>query len=251
MCIRDRAGTVALVPTLLTPAVHAGHQEMLKLGLVGCGGRGEGAVLNALNADPNVKLVAIGDTFRDRAITRQANFLKNEELASRATVADDQVFHGFDSFKNVIDASDVVILATPPHFRPEHLAYAVEQNKHCFVEKPIAVDAPGVRAVQKSCQIAKEKGLSIVSGLCWRYDLGIQETMRKILEEKAIGEIVSIESSYNTGTLWHRGDKEDWSRMEYQIRNWLYFNWLSGDHIVEQAVHSLDKTAWLLSLIHI
>lgn len=240
------AGTVALAPALLTPAVHPGHQEMLKLGLVGCGGRGEGAVLNALNADPNVKLVAIGDTFRDRALTRQANFLKNEELASRATVSDDQVFDGFDSFKKVIDASDVVILATPPHFRPEHLAYAVEQNKHCFVEKPIAVDAPGVRSVQKTCQSAKEKGLSIVSGLCWRYDLGIQETMRKILEEKAIGEIVSIESSYNSGTLWHRGDQEDWSRMEYQIRNWLYFNWLSGDHIVEQAIHSLDKTAWLM-----
>ncbi len=240
------AGTAALAPILLSPAVHTGHQEMLKLGLVGCGGRGEGAVLNALAADPNVKLVAIGDTFRDRAIARQANFLKNEEFTSRATVTDEQVFDGFGNFKNVIDASDVVILATPPHFRPEHLAYAVEQNKHCFVEKPIAVDASGVRAVQASCESAKEKGLSIVSGLCWRYDLGIQETMKKILEEKLIGEIVSIQSNYNSGTLWHRGDQENWSRMEYQIRNWLYFNWLSGDHIVEQAVHSLDKTAWLM-----
>ncbi len=240
------AGTVALAPALFAPAVHAGHEETLKLGLVGCGGRGEQAVFDALHADPHIKLVAIGDAFGDRAAARQKNFRKHKTFANRATVADDQVFDGFDSFKKVIDASDVIILATPPHFRPEHLAWAVRQNKHCFVEKPVAVDAPGVRSVLKTCRTAAEKGLSIVSGLCWRYDLGVQETMRQVLEENMIGEIVSIESCYNSSTLWHRGDQKDWSRMEYQIRNWLYHDWLSGDHIVEQAVHSLDKTAWLL-----
>jgi predicted dehydrogenase len=139
-----------------------------------------------------------------------------------------------------------VLLATPPHFRPEHLRYAVEQGKHSFVEKPIAVDVPGVEHVLESCRMAKQQSLAVVSGLCWRYDLGVRETMRQILEERAIGDIVAIESSYNANGLWHRGDDPSWSRMEYQIRNWLYFTWLSGDHILEQAVHSLDKTAWLL-----
>jgi predicted dehydrogenase len=147
----------------------------------------------------------------------------------------------------VIDCGvDVVLLATPPHFRPEHLRYAVEAGKHVFVEKPVAVDAPGVRHVEESCRMAAAKGLSIVSGLCWRYDLGVRATMQQILEEKSIGDVIAIESSYNAGTLWHRGDNPDWSRMEYQIRNWLYYTWLSGDHIAEQAIHSLDKTAWLL-----
>ncbi len=118
------------------------------------------------------------------------------------------------------------------------------------LEKPIAVDAPGVRHVIESCRLAKEKQLSIVSGLCWRYDLGVRETMRRILEDRMIGNIVAIESNYNGGTLWHKPDKPEWSRMEYQVRNWLYYTWLSGDHIMEQAIHSLDKTAWLLGDIH-
>ncbi|MCA9239318.1 MAG: Gfo/Idh/MocA family oxidoreductase, partial [Planctomycetales bacterium] len=134
---------------------------------------------------------------------------------------------------------------TPPHFRPEHLAYAVDKKKHVFVEKPVAVDMVGAASVEQTCDKAAQLGLSIVSGLCWRYDLGVRETIQRI-QDGAIGDIVAIESCYNGGTLWHRGDKPDWSRMEYQIRNWLYYTWLSGDIIGEQAVHSLDKTAWLL-----
>jgi predicted dehydrogenase len=156
------------------------------------------------------------------------------------------MFSGFDAYKQVVDSGvDVVLLAEPPHFRPQHLAYAIAAGKHAFVEKPIAVDAPGVRSVVESRQLAGRKGLAVVSGLCWRYDPGVQETMRHVIEDRAIGDIVAIRSCYNTGTLWHRGDKPTWSRMEYQIRNWLYHTWLSGDHIVEQAVHSLDKVAWL------
>ena len=240
------AGAAAIAPTLMPQFVHAGSNDTLKLGLVGCGGRGESAVYDALHADPHVQLHAIGDAFEDRAKLRQSNMQKNEQLGARSTVDDDHVFHGFDAFKKVIDTCDVIILATPPHFRPEHLAYAVEKNRHVFVEKPVGVDAPGVRSVLESCEKAKSKNLSIVSGLCWRYDLGVQETMRQILEEKTIGDIVSIESSYNTGTLWHRGHEPEWSEMEYQVRNWLYFKWLSGDHILEQAVHSIDKTCWLM-----
>jgi predicted dehydrogenase len=199
-----------------------------------------------LDADPNAKLVAVGDTFRDRVEQCLQNLRGNEEFGSRVTVDADHTFTDFDNYKQVIDACDVVLLATPPHFRPQHLRYAVEQGKHAFVEKPVAVDAPGVRSVMESCRLAKDKNLSIVSGLCWRYDLGVRETMRQILEEKMIGDIVAIESNYNAGPVWHRGNQPEWSRMEYQMRNWYYYTWLSGDHIVEQAVHSLDKTAWLL-----
>lgn len=235
-----------LVGAMAVPrAVHAGVSERLRVGLVGCGGRGTGAAQNALNASPDNILVAVGDTFGDFAQKSVGALKRIDEIKDRVQVADDHVFVGFDAYKQVIDACDVVILATPPHFRPQHLAYAVEKGKHSFVEKPIAVDAPGVRSVIETCKKAKEKNLAVVSGLCWRYHPAVQETVKRVVEDKAIGDIVSIQSCYNAGTLWHRGDDPKWSRMEYQIRNWLYFRWLSGDHINEQAVHSLDKTAWL------
>ncbi|MCA9229880.1 MAG: Gfo/Idh/MocA family oxidoreductase [Planctomycetales bacterium] len=245
--LQSSAAATAALGTFAIPGnVHADSGEMLKIGLIGSGGRGTGAAIDALHADPQAKLTAIGDVFLDRAQASLQSLQQNEEIASRVVVSEENVFSGFDAYQKVIDQVDVVLLTATPHFRPRHLAYAVEKGKHCFVEKPIAVDAPGVHSVIASCQAAKEKGLSIVSGLCWRYDLGVQETMRQILEEKAIGDIVAIESSYNAGLLWHRGDKPEWSRMEYQLRNWYYYTWLSGDHITEQAIHSLDKTAWLL-----
>jgi predicted dehydrogenase len=244
--IKTAAGASALSALAIPKSVHAASSETLRVGLVGCGGRGNGAAIDALKADPQAQLVAIADTFADRA-EEGLKLIRGEKIiADRVAVTPDRIFTGFDGYKQVIDNVDVVLLATPPHFRPQHLAYAVEKGKHCFVEKPIAVDVPGVKSVMESCRQAKEKGLAVVSGLCWRYDLGVREVMRRILEEKAIGDIVAIESSYNANGLWHRGDKPHWSRMEYQIRNWLYHTWLSGDHILEQAVHSLDKTAWLL-----
>ena len=238
------AGLAAL--SKATGVYAAGTDETLRVGLVGCGGRGTGAAINALEADSGAKLVAVGDTFRDQAEYSLGQVRDNEKVGSQVAVEPDAIFDGFDNYKHVIDACDVVILTTPPHFRPQHLRYAVEQGKHVFCEKPIAVDARGVRHVVETCRMAKEKDLSIVSGLCWRYDLGVRETMRRVLEEKAVGDIIAIESNYNAGTLWHRTPKPDWSRMEYQIRNWLYYTWLSGDHITEQAVHSLDKCAWLM-----
>ena len=226
--------------------VHTGTDETLRVGVVGCGGRGTRAIQDALNADPNTQLVAMGDAFLDRIELSIAELKSHEKFGDRVKVAPDHIFTGFDNYKKVIDACDVVILTTPPHFRPQHFRYAVEQGKHVFIEKPVAVDAPGIHSVLESCRMAKEKNLSIVSGLCWRYDLGVRETMQKILDEKMIGDIVAIESNYNASTLWHRGNKPEWSEMEYQMRNWIYFNWLSGDQIGEQAIHSLDKTAWLL-----
>ena len=233
--------------TLAIPrSVHAGSGETLRVGLVGCGGRGTGAAIDALLADKQAQFVAIADTFADRAASSLAELKNTAEVADRVAVTPEHVFTDFNGYKQVVDNCDVVLLATPPHFRPEHFKYAVEAGKHCFVEKPVAVDVPGVRSVMETAKLAQEKGLAVVSGLCWRYEPGVRETMRQILEERAIGDVVAIESSYNASGLWHRGDDPKWSRMEYQVRNWLYHTWLSGDHILEQAVHSLDKTAWLL-----
>jgi len=240
------ATTAAWSTLSLAQPVHAGGSDTLKVGLVGCGGRGTAAARDALQADPGVRIVALGDVFPEVVETAHKKLSRLPEGSDRVLVDDDHLFSGFDAYRGVIDSGvDVVLLASPPHFRPRHLEYAVAQGKHCFVEKPVGVDVPGVQSVAKTCEEAARKGLSIVSGLCWRYDLGVQATMQKI-EDGAIGDIVAIESCYNSGTLWHRGDDPDWSRMEYQVRNWIYYTWLSGDHIVEQAIHSLDKTAWLL-----
>lgn len=236
----------ALSTNPLAHAAHTGVDETLRVGLIGCGGRGRGAAIDALNADPNAKLVAVGDAFADRAKSGLAAVEFEESIADRVAVDEDHTFAGFDAYKKVIDSDvDVIILATPPHFRPEQFAYAIEKGKHVFIEKPISVDMPGAERIAATCEIAAQKGLSVVSGLCWRYDLGVNETMLRI-QDGAIGDIVAIESNYNSSTLWHRGDKPEWSRMEYQIRNWLYYTWLSGDIIAEQAIHSLDKTAWLM-----
>lgn len=236
----------ALAANPIARAAHTGGSDTLRVGLVGCGGRGRGAAIDALTADPNAKLVAVGDAFMDRAKSGLAAIEFSEGVADRVEVDADHTFAGFDAYKQVIDADvDVVLLATPPHFRPDHFEYAVAKDKHVFIEKPVSVDMLGAKRIAATCEIAAQKGLSIVSGLCWRYDLGVNETMKRIADG-AIGDIVAIESSYNSETLWHRGDKPEWSRMEYQIRNWLYYTWLSGDIIAEQAIHSLDKTAWLL-----
>jgi predicted dehydrogenase len=241
-----------LASTLAVPrAVHAGVSEKIKVGLIGCGGRGTGAAENALVASPENVLVAVGDTFADFAEMSLEKLRRQEKIKTRVQVPPDHVFVGFDAYKKVIDSGvDVIILATPPHFRPQHLEYAVEKGKHAFVEKPVAVDAPGVRSIIKTCEKAKEKNLAVVSGLCWRYHPTVKEAVRRIVEDKAIGDIVAIQSSYNANQLWYRNPQPSWSQMEVQVRNWLYFHWLSGDHICEQAVHSLDKTAWLQGDIH-
>ncbi|MGD9636602.1 MAG: Gfo/Idh/MocA family protein, partial [Pirellulales bacterium] len=246
------AAGVALASTMAIPrAVHAGVDEKLRIGLIGCGSRGTSAAQNALSASPSNVLTAVGDAFDDQAKSSVRRLRRVEKIKDRIQVEDDHVFTGFDAYKQVVDSGvDVVLHAEPPHFRPSHLAYTVAAGKHAFVEKPIAVDVPGVNSVLESCRLADEKGLAVVSGLCWRYHPAVRETVRRITEDGAIGDIVAIRSCYNTGGLWHRGDKPDWSRMEYEIRNWLYFTWLSGDCIAEQAIHSLDKTAWVQGDAH-
>lgn len=224
--------------------VHAGEDNTLKVGLIGCGGRGSGAAVNAMHADKNAKLTAMADVFPDQL--QHSREVLSRQLGDQYGVDDMQAFSGFDGYLNVLKTDvDVVLLCTPPHFRPQHLAAAIEAGKHVFCEKPVAVDGPGVRSVLATCELAAQKGLNVVSGLCWRYDYGVRETMKRI-QDGAIGELVAVQENYLAGTLWQRDRQPEWSEMEHQLRNWLYYTWLSGDHIVEQHVHSLDKAMWLM-----
>jgi predicted dehydrogenase len=172
---------------------------------------------------------------------------RSKGVAERVDVPTERQYTGFDAYKAVIDQVDVVLLTTPPHFRPLHMAYAVEKGVHAFVEKPIATDAPGVRSFLASCEAARKKNLSLVSGLCWRYYHPRREAMQRVLDG-AIGDIVAVETTYNSRGVWdpRKSRDEVGSEMEYQMRNWYYYTWLSGDHIVEQAVHALDTMAWAL-----
>ncbi|MCA9096229.1 MAG: Gfo/Idh/MocA family oxidoreductase [Planctomycetaceae bacterium] len=235
------AGSMALNSSL-----YAEGSSVLKVALIGCGGRGTGAAKQALMADPNVQLVAMGDAFQDRLEKSHGLLKKDEEVGDKVNVSPEKMFVGFDAYRQVIDSGvDVVLLCTPPHFRPAQLAYAIEKGKHVFAEKPVAVDAQGVKSVMETCRKAKEKNLSIVSGLCWRYDNGMRATFEQV-HAGAVGDIVAIQVSYNTQGLWMHPRKPEWSDMEWQVRNWLYFTWLSGDFNVEQHVHSLDKMAWAM-----
>ncbi len=225
------------------PAVHSRNDDVLKIALIGCGGRGTGAAVNALNADPNTKVTVLADIFQDRIGPCLESIQK--AYPDRVDVPQERQFYDFDAYKQVMQSDvDVVLLCTTPQFRPVQLRAAIDAGKHVFCEKPVAVDGPGVRSVLETCRIAKEKSLAVVSGLCWRYDVKVNEVIKRI-KDGAIGDIIAIQENYLTGTLWHRGKDPKWSEMEYQIRNWLYFTWLSGDHIAEQHIHSLDKALWL------
>lgn len=240
------AGGALAAAAAIMPRAHAEGNDVIRIGWVGCGGRGGGAVVNALQADKNCKLVAVGDTFKDKLEASLAELKKREKFAEKLDVPAERQFVGFDAYKQVIDSGvDVVILTTPPHFRPQHLAYAVEKNKHTFVEKPVAVDATGIRAIIATCEEAKKKKLSVVSGLCWRYCPGTGQ-FTNYLHEGGIGEIQTVQTNYCGQGLWSKPRQDNWSDMEFQVRNWLYYTWLSGDFIVEQNVHNLDRIAWAM-----
>jgi len=229
------------------PAVHAAGDDVLKVGLIGCGGRGSGAAKQALLADKNVKLTAMGDAFEDRLTLSLNTLSADEELAGKIDVLPERQFVGFDAYKQVLATDvDVVLLTTPPQFRPSHLKAAVEAGKHIFAEKPVAVDAPGVRSVLETCAEAKRKHLSVVSGLCLRYDAGFRETVSR-LHDGAIGDIHTLMANDYRGKIWVKPRQTDWTDMHWQMRNWYYFTWLSGDFNVEQHVHYLDVCAWILN----
>jgi len=241
-----RGSTAAVVGAAMlsyaVPSVHAAGSDELKVGLIGCGGRGSGAAVNALHGDQYAKLIAMADMFPDKLETSHKN-LKGSDVGDRVQVADDHKFTGWDAYKGVIEKCEVVLLATPPFFRPMHLKAAIEAGKHVFCEKPVATDAPGLRSVMETCKLAKEKNLNLVSGLCYRYDQPKIEIIKKI-QDGAIGRMIAMQTNYLTGGLWSNPRKPEWSDMEWQLRNWLYFTWLAGDHIAEQSIHSLDKCIW-------
>lgn len=231
---------------LFVPLVHAAGSSTIRVGLVGCGGRGTGAAEQALTADSGTRLVAMAEAFQDR-LEESLSALKGSAVGSRVDVPRDRQYTGFDAYKQVIDQVDVVLLTTPPHFRPIHFAYAVEKGVNAFVEKPMAVDGPGLRKFLQAAKESKAKNLSAVNGFCWRYDGPRRATMKQVFDGK-IGDVVAIETTYNSQGVWDpRKTREQCSSdMEYQMRNWYYYCWLSGDHIVEQAVHGIDTMGWVM-----
>jgi predicted dehydrogenase len=218
--------------------------NVIRVGLIGCGGRGTGAAAQALNADPDVHLTAMGDVFADRLEESYKAIM--EEVPQKVKIGKGDKYVGFDAYRKVIDSGvDVVLLATPPAFRPHHLMAAIDAGKHVFCEKPVAVDAPGIRMVLDAARKAKEKKLSLVSGFTFRYDNSKRALFERVLRGD-IGQVVSVSSTRNGGELWYHPRQSSWTDMEYQMRNWYYQNWLSGDYLVEMIVHSLDLMMWSL-----
>lgn len=245
--------------------VHGGADEKLKIGIVGVGGRGSGAAVQALRAHPDNVLWAAGDAFADRleggleaihealqiqvppppAPEGQPQAAPTTRPSPQIQVPPERQFVGLDAIDQVLASGvDVVLLASPPGFRPLQIERAVAAGVHVFAEKPIASDAPGVRRVAAACELAKQKGLSVVSGLCYRYHDGRRAVIEQ-LQNGAIGEILAIQGNYVTGELWSFPRREGTSELEWQLRNWLYYPWLSGDLIAEQHIHTLDVMAWM------
>ncbi len=229
------------------PAVHQGGGQ-LKIGIVGVGGRGSGAAVQAVTAHPENILVSAGDAFADRLESGLAGIeetLTESKRKAQFQVTKERRFVGLDAIDQVLNSGvDAVLLASPPGFRPMQIEKAVAKGVHVFAEKPIATDAPGVRRVAAACALARQKGLSIVSGLCYRYHDARRAVVQR-LQEGGIGEILAMQGNYVTGELWSFPRQPQWSELEWQLRNWLYYPWLSGDLIAEQHIHTLDVMAWI------
>ena len=226
--------------------VFAAGDDTIKVGLIGCGGRGTGAAQDCLFADEKVKLVAVGDAFEGNARGCVEGLKKKKDIGSRVTATPETTFFGLDAYQKVIDAGvDLVILATPPGFRPLHLEAAINAKKHVFCEKPVAVDGPGIRKVLSLVETAKKNGTAVVAGTQRRHQTGYLETIKQ-LHDGAIGDIVAGRCSWNQGNIWFRNRTANMSDAEYQIHNWYHYVWLCGDHIVEQHVHNLDVINWVL-----
>jgi myo-inositol 2-dehydrogenase/D-chiro-inositol 1-dehydrogenase len=236
---RKKKGEELKLPQLLDQAPDG---PVLKAGLIGCGGRGTGAAIDFLNSGPNLQIVALGDVFQDK-IDACRDLLKKEK---NVEIPDENCFVGFDSYEKVLDSGiDVVLLCTPPHFRPAHVEAAVNARKHIFMEKPVAVDPTGVRRVIAAVKRAQSLKLNIISGTIRRSQKDYMETRRRVLNGE-IGDITGAHIIRNGGALWFRSRRPEWSDMEYMLRNWVNFCWLSGDHITEQFIHEIDVMNWYL-----
>lgn len=235
------AGAAALASAPLG-SVFAAADDVIKVALIGCGGRGTGAAFDAFASGQNIKLVAMADAFQDNLESTYKTI--KEKFGDKVDVPDSRKYVGFDGYKAAIADADVVLLTAPPGFRPAHFEEAVKAGKHVFMEKPVAVDIPGVRKVLAAAAEAKSKKLNVVVGLQRRYQTNYREAIKRI-QDGAIGDVVSGQVYWNSGGVWVRPRKPGQSEMDYQMRNWYYFNWLCGDHIVEQHVHNLDIANWV------
>jgi len=240
------AGAIAAAPLISNANFFSGSDDVIKVAVIGCGGRGTGAAVQALMSKQNVKIVAMADAFKDRldeCYKNVADELANAGVGSKGTldVPEERKFVGFDGYLKAIPLADVVILATPPGFRPIHFEEAVKQGKHIFMEKPVATDPAGVQRVLAAAKIAKQKKLNVVVGLQRHY----QDSYRALFAKKdMIGDITSMQAWWNNDGVWTRPRKAGQTEMEYQMRNWYYFVWLCGDHITEQHIHNLDVINW-------
>ncbi|MEM6363036.1 MAG: Gfo/Idh/MocA family oxidoreductase [Planctomycetota bacterium] len=225
------------------PAAHAAGSDEIKVVLVGCGGRGKGAMINIMNTKGNVKLVAVADAFGDSA--DRAIQQISRKFADKVAVTPETTFVGLDAYKKAIDVDcDLVVIATPPGFKPQQFEYAVNKGRHIFMEKPVAVDAPGARRVMKSVEESKKKNLMLGIGLQRRHEPRYIETIKRI-HDGAIGDVLSQQVYWNGAGIWYRNRKEGMSEMEFQANNWYHYIWLSGDQICEQHIHNLDVGCWV------
>jgi len=217
--------------------------KALKAGVIGCGGRGSGATMNFLDAGPGLTITALGDVFQDRI-----DSLKGKLKDRGVEVPDEKCFVGFDAYEKVLDSGvDLVILATPPKFRPQQFEAAVKAGKHVFMEKPVAVDMTGIRRVIAAAKMAEATNLKVVTGTQRRHEQSYINLMKEVNDNNGIGELISGAVYWNGGQLWYRTNQPNWSEMEWMIRDWVNWCWLSGDHIVEQHVHNLDVAHWFFN----
>lgn len=224
-------------------SAHAAGAEVIKAALIGCGGRGNGAIENCMEADPAIKVIAVADAFEKQAKGAAARL---RQKGDRVDLPDDRVFAGLDAFQKAIDAGpDLIVTATPPGFRPMIYAAAIQAGKHVFMEKPCCVDAPGYKTLMKANALAEEKGLKVGVGFQRRHTPSYIETIQRI-HDGAIGPITLLRAYWNGGGIWNRRREEGMTEMQYQVHNWYHFCWLSGDNICEQHIHNLDICNWVM-----
>ncbi|TWU27060.1 Inositol 2-dehydrogenase [Novipirellula galeiformis] len=233
----------AAIATNVARTAHAAGSDEIKFVVIGCGGRGSGAATNIMNTKGNVKLVAVADAFQNKAEYAVKRLAQSHQ--DKVAVPQDQIFAGLDAYKKAIDVDcDLVVIATPPGFKPQQFEYAIEKNRHVFMEKPVASDAPGVQRVLAAVEASKKKNRMVGIGLQRRHEPRYMETIKRI-HDGAIGDVITQRVYWNGSGIWYRNRDKDMTEMAFQTNNWYHFNWLSGDQICEQHIHNLDVGCWV------
>ncbi len=242
--IRSTVASAAVIGGLsVARSAHAGGDETIRIGMIGCGDRCSGAAVQSMAAGPYVKLVAMYDVFADRLQSHLSAI--RESCPDQVLVDDDHCFTEFDGYKHVIDSVDVVLIACASKFHPMYAEAAIQAGKHVFVEKPHGIDPVGVRRMQAVADLAKEKGLSLVSGLHSRFHAGFRETVARI-HDGAIGDVVAMQSMFLRGPYRLMDREPNLTETQYQFRNWYHFRWLSGDDVTQSLVHNVDRMSWIM-----